>query len=222
MKTRCTIATISYNTPEFLDMKLRELYDNHTISAYFWIRHLAEEDEKKDHIHLFIKPNKTIDTMDLQKEFEEIDSLHDEPLKCIDFVNSKIDHAVLYFAHWKPYLQYIHQSRRYHYDWDCFHYSDEDWFCDIVYNAMHFSAFAEHNRLLSAINDNQFTLSELISTGTVPLNLASQVYAYSSLLDQDRVERGKRKTHTPKYGENGLQVTKDGIVGGGGVLIDKQ
>ena len=66
MRTKGLVSTISYNTPEFLELKLQELYKKHTISDYMFIQHIAEEDEKKDHIHLLIEPNTLIDTMVIQ------------------------------------------------------------------------------------------------------------------------------------------------------------
>ena len=69
MRTSKPIATIAYNTVDFLEQKLAELLRNHKIQDYFFIYHIAEEDEKKDHIHLYIEPNTRIDTMDLQEFF---------------------------------------------------------------------------------------------------------------------------------------------------------
>lgn len=170
-----------------------------------------------------MKPNKRLDTMRIQDFLKEPDLDPGKPdLGCIDFVSSKIDFAILYFAHYKPYLTYIHQKRIYHYDWGQFVTSDSLWFEDALYKALHFSKFADDNRMLSAIQDNEHSLSELISTGLVPLNLASQVYAYSNLLDNDRIQRGKKRHRPVAYGNNGYQVTSDGVVGGGGVIINNK
>lgn len=218
MKTRSPVATISYNSVEFLRNKLIEFGNNGTISSWFFVRHFAENDEKKDHIHLWICPNKTIDTMEIQKQLEEPDSDPEKkPLKCIDFVKSNIDDAILYFAHYVPYLACKLQSRHFHYDFNMFVVSDEDWFEYQVNHALTGSDFAVKHQVLQKIQENTNTLSELISTGIVPLNLASQVAAYGQLLDNDRVFRAGRKTHTPK---NGVTVTPDGIVGGGGVKLN--
>ena len=59
MRTSKTISTISYNTKDFLEFKLMELMDSGDISDWFFIQHFAEEDEKKDHIHLWVKSNIT-------------------------------------------------------------------------------------------------------------------------------------------------------------------
>ena len=66
MRTSKPIATISYNTEEYLVSRLQELVRNKKICDYMYIKHFKEEDETKDHIHLWIKPNTLIDTMDIQ------------------------------------------------------------------------------------------------------------------------------------------------------------
>lgn len=73
MRSKCCMSTISYNTKDFLIAKLDDLIKKHTISFYMGICHIAEQDEKKDHIHLYIQPNKIIDSMDLQDFLKEID-----------------------------------------------------------------------------------------------------------------------------------------------------
>ena len=86
MRTSKPISTISYNTQEFLLHQLDEMIKNHIISDYMYINHFAEEDERKDHIHLWMKPNKLLDTMDIQKYLLEIDPNNPtKPLKCNDF-----------------------------------------------------------------------------------------------------------------------------------------
>lgn len=223
MKTSKPISTISYNTRAFLLGKLQELERNYTISAWFFIYHFAEEDEAKDHFHVFIKPNGKIDTCELQAQFKEYCSSDPniKPLGCIDFQASKIDDAYLYFAHYKPYLSWKHQKRRYHYDWSCFACSDFDWLEYVHNHALSASDFAERSAILNAIQDNSNSLSNLISNGVVPLNMATSVFAYRNLLDGD-LDRGGRVTHTPKdYGEEGIFVTPDGKIGGGGVNLDR-
>ena len=73
MRTSKPVATISYNTQPFLDAKLLELVRNKKIQDFVYIYHLAEEDEKKNHCHLYIEPNTLIDTMDIQEFLKEED-----------------------------------------------------------------------------------------------------------------------------------------------------
>lgn len=201
MKTRKTIATISYNTPEWLEFKLWELVDSHDISDYFFINHKPEEDEKKDHIHLWICPNKTLDTMDLQKYLTEFDpEKPDKPRKCINFVVSKVDDAILYFKHDPRYLAMKGETRKYHYLKEDFHYLDEDNFDELYNHAYRSSDFALKNAQIEGIMDNKDNLSKLIETGLVPLGMASNLCAYSNLryndaLNQKHTFRNNRKGH---------------------------
>ena len=108
MRTSKPIATISYNSQEFLVHQLELLIKNHKISDYIFINHFAEADEKKNHIHLWIKPNTLLDTMDLQKHFTELDPKNPtKPFKCIDFRISQVDDWILYNQHYAQSLKSI-------------------------------------------------------------------------------------------------------------------
>lgn len=200
MKTRCPISTISYNTKSFLLHTLNSLVENKKIDEWFCIYHHAEDDEKSDHWHIYLEPSGEIDCTELKKSFVEIDPLHPSlPLQCIKFKKSQIDHAILYFMHYKPYLAWKHQTRKYHYLFSDIYTSDALWLDDVYYNALHFSEFAEKNEILKAIQEHQDDLAGLITAGVVPFNQATQLNAYSHLLyNQDETYRNSRKTHSPK------------------------
>ena len=85
MRTSKPIATISYNTVDFSEQKLAGVASESFRTFYFFIYHIAEEDEK-DHIHLYIEPNTRIDTMDLQEFLEEPDPKNiQKPLRPLPF-----------------------------------------------------------------------------------------------------------------------------------------
>ena len=71
MNTRSPISTISYNTVDFLKLKLDELIASKTISFYMFIKHEPEIDDLKPHIHLYIEPNRQLDTMVLTDYLKE-------------------------------------------------------------------------------------------------------------------------------------------------------
>ena len=73
MITRSNISTISYNTDDFLTFKLNDMIKNHCIEFWAFINHIPEEDERKEHKHLFIIPSGTVDTFALSDILEEID-----------------------------------------------------------------------------------------------------------------------------------------------------
>ena len=196
MRTSKPIATISYNSQEFLVHQLEELIKKHKISDYMFINHFAEKDEKKNHIHLWIKPNTLLDTMDFQKHFIELDPQHPlKPFKCIDFRVSAVDDWILYCQHYKAYLASKGESREYHYTKDDFVYYDEDTFDELYNHAFKGSEWAQRNQVLQALKDGQADPTKLILNGTVPLNLASQLSAFKYMQNHYGLDRGGRKNH---------------------------
>ena len=102
------ISTISYNTGEFLKRKLDEMLKAYIINDYRYIFHYGEGGDK-DHYHVYIEPNKRLDTGRLRDEFNEITTENDKPLGCMPFRQSKYDHWIMYVIHDPKYLL-IHKS----------------------------------------------------------------------------------------------------------------
>lgn len=69
MRTSKPISTISYNSPDFLYDTLIRLNYLKIISYFEFIEHLPDKDDKKKHIHLYIEPNKVLDTETFGYEF---------------------------------------------------------------------------------------------------------------------------------------------------------
>lgn len=199
MRTKKDCSTISYNSPEFLKKKLDILLAQHIISDYMFIKHIKEKDENKDHIHLFLRPNTLVDTMDLQRDLEEFDPGHpDKPLRCIDFRPSKVDDWILYELHYAPYLAMKFESREYHYQKEDFIVADPDSFEEMYIHAFRGSDFAQKYQLLQALKAGSQDPTSLIFNGTVPLNQAANLAAFTKMLDQKACDRNGRPSHTPK------------------------
>lgn len=196
MKTKREIATISYNTVDFLVMKLDQLLNDHVISFWMFISHLPDEDEKKAHHHVFVIPNGQLDTMDLQVEFREYDpNKPDKPLGVIHFEYSKKDDWILYGEHYEPYLASKFQSRKHHYTKEHFVTSDEDTF-DYYYNhAFTASDWAVKNQILMHLVSNDMSATDLIDKGVVPLNQASQLNAYLYMKSHYGTNRNGHENH---------------------------
>ena len=196
MRTSKPISTISYNSQEFLIHQLNELVKAHKISDYMFINHFAEEDERKNHIHLWIKPNTLLDTMDLQKHFTELDPNHPlKPLRCIDFRFSDVDDWILYSQHYEPYLASKGESREYHYSRDDFVYYDELTFEDLYNHAFKGSEWSKRFQILEALNAGSTNPVSLIKNGAVPLNLATQLNAFMYMQTHYGTDRGGRPNH---------------------------
>lgn len=121
MRTSKPISTISYNTIDFLVDTLQRLKYMRIISYYEFIVHLPDKDDKKQHIHLYIEPNKVLDTETFSNYFIESVSDNDKPLKCIHWQNSKFGDWYWYSLHDKDYLKAKMLER------NCF-YNDKDIF----------------------------------------------------------------------------------------------
>lgn len=113
--TQKPISTISYNTEDFLDRKLKELYEAHIIDYALYIKHKGENDvddftgeakRDKDHWHIYLHTSKRIDLTLIKKEFNERDivTFNSKPLGCMNFQVSKIGHWLCYAVHKTEYL----------------------------------------------------------------------------------------------------------------------
>lgn len=113
--TQKPISTISYNTENFLDRKLEELYKTNIIDYALYIKHKGENDiddftgeakRDKDHWHIYMHTSKRIDLSLIKKEFNEIDieNFSSQPLGCMNFQLSKIGHWLCYAVHKFEYL----------------------------------------------------------------------------------------------------------------------
>ena len=196
MKTRKPISTISYNTPGFLECKLEELRRAKIISVWFFIIHQPEEDEKKEHIHLYIEPSKTIQTDDIKEELIEFDATSpSKPRKCLSFRSSNFADWYLYSIHNKDYLLKKGQKRRYSYLPEEIICSDSDELEFLIsqIDMTEYSAFA---RLINAFNEG-ITFDEYFRRGSVPIQQIRQyMQAWELLQTQGYVDRGfNGKTH---------------------------
>lgn len=210
MKTSRAISTISFNTPEFLKLKLTELTQAKKISFWFFINHKPEDDEagKKYHNHVYIFPSKMLQTDDLKDEFKEFDPKNPEkPLGCISFVFSKFADAYLYFLHDKRYLAMKGQSRKYHYSHDDLITSDDD---DLLAQARSIDMLS-----LSPYSDIQdaqrqgFTFAEYFRRGTIPLQQVMLYQRAWDLLLSNSTERNGKENHPLEIDENTGEVIEN-------------
>lgn len=196
VRTTKPIASISFNTPAYLELKLNELLRAGRISFWAFIPHKAEDDEggKKDHCHLYIEPSKMLQTDDIRREFLEFDPEQpDKPRGCITFKSSKFDPWYMYALHDKRYLASKGQSRRYHYTHDEIISSDAD---DLLFKArsidmLSLSPYAD----MEQAQLQGVTWSEYFARGTVPLPQVKLFEASWYLLMQARTDRAEREGH---------------------------
>lgn len=170
MRTTKPIATISFNTPEFLRLKLEELQKAGRLSFWCFIVHKPEDDEggKKEHIHLYCEPSKMLQTDDLKAALLEFDpSMPDKPKGTISWHSSKFDPWYLYALHDRRYLASKGQSRRFHYQHSDILTSDAE---DLLFKARSIDliSISPYADMLDA-QANGISWAEYFSRGTVPL-----------------------------------------------------
>ena len=194
MRTSKPFSTISYNTEDFLNLRLSDLIQRRQIDFFAWVQHYPEEDETKEHKHLYIVPNGRVDTDQILDFLLEHDPEHpDKPFKCIRPHSSKFADWYLYALHDVTYLASKGQARKYHYVIDDVHTSDSDYLLEEV----HTIDFAKLNRF-AALRDAALQgvpFEELLMSGSIPIQ---QTYAYKQAYDlmaNCRTDRAGREGH---------------------------
>lgn len=216
MKTSKLFSTISYNTKEYLKTQLNGLVERGVL--YFWtfVYHFKEEDEKKDHIHLLMMPNGTVDTDKVLKQLEEYDPLNPtKPLRCgIPHKTNDFGHWYLYGKHDPKYLKaHGHQARKYEYQREDFWTSDDDELDDLIrridYRKMYGSQ-AFFDGLESGKSVTQMTIE-----GTIPIQQYGQYSKFAFDLTTENLKRtfrGDRTTHTPLYDPTTGEIVPNDLI----------
>lgn len=131
MATQKPTSNISYNTEAFLREKLDTWVKGHDIQGYMYIYHIGEEDgdghKDKDHIHLYVIPNKKLDMMDYSERLVEYVLGEDKPRRVKAWRPSKIEDWLLYVVHWPPYMKIKYpndKGEKIEYSWEDIKCSD--------------------------------------------------------------------------------------------------
>lgn len=176
MRTKLPIATISYLDEDYLGFRLNDALSSHLIDFWAYIKHKGDSDMKKDHIHVYAEPSKTIDTGSFNDRFVQIVPGEDLPRKCLQWRNSKFDDWYLYSIHDPDYLEMKGQKRNYRYSVDDVWASDID---ELEYriSSIDYGKVASLNEIISAAVD-QMSLAQALRSGIIP---AGKVNVYSNL-----------------------------------------
>lgn len=183
MRTSRPIATISYNTADYLNNVLDELIRKRAISFWAWVEHFPEDDETKAHKHLYVVPNGQIDTDMLRERFLQVDLANPtaKPLGTLNFRPSKFTDWYLYALHDSTYLETKGQARRYHYTVDDVQTSDRD---ELV-EEIHLMDLSKINRavILRDAAENGIPFDQLVAYGQIPMQqVPAYRMAYESVL----------------------------------------
>lgn len=195
MRTSNPCSTVSYNTSAFLYEKLSDLVKRRIIDFFLWVEHFPEEDESKKHKHVFLIPNKMLDTDSVREYLLEQDPNNDKPLGCLPFRKSRFQDWFLYGLHEPGYLAEKGQRRKYVYQLEDFTTSDPDYFAEL----RHEINWAKVNQTAQIVEAYAEGVPEIDILRRVPLNQVGyvrQLLAVVWTLPSKELVR-KEKTHTP-------------------------
>lgn len=203
MRTTKPISTVSFNSKEYLTLKLNELTKAKVLSFWAFIEHQPEDDEggNKVHYHVYMEPSKMCQTEDLRQEFREYDpDKPDKPKGCLTFVSSQFGPWYLYVLHDKRYLASKGQSRKYHYKHEHMISSDAD---DLLFKAktIDLLSLTPYDDMIDAQN-NGLNWTEYFARATVPLpQIRNFKMAWDTLM-RNRLNRNGHENHANDYEED--------------------
>lgn len=210
MATSSPQACITYNSAPFLIDRLTSLEKSGVIREWYFIKHNGEWDavknkRDKDHIHLWLQPNKRLDLVDLRNHFKEVDPTNPRPLQPLSFNNSKLYDALLYDMHYEPYLKLKYLEREYHYTLEDFQSCDPDWLEQTFSEALASDIF-KSVRLAEALLKTD--VGTMAMSGQVPVNLSCQIKAFSDLVGMGRrVARDKAENEASEALQGAIKQT---------------
>jgi hypothetical protein len=195
MQTSRLISSISYNSGDFLCGLLNDLVKKGIIDFAHWVKHEPEQDEKKAHYHLILRPSKRMDTNALQAFFLE-PIAGDKPLKCLPFTISKnMRDWILYSVHDKGYLITKGESRKFEYSLGDVFSTDEDLLSE-HWKEAHRGEDSRMNLFLKMMAEGM-DFGEIVKLGVVPLN---QYFQYRDIFFNEnsrtlKTKRNGRENH---------------------------
>ena len=184
MLTSVHLSNISYNSEDFLKRVLNEKLHKHQISFWCYIKHQKEEEENKDHIHLFFIPDTRLDTVNLDEDFVEPVQGEELPLKCMLWfkVSSDFD-WFLYNVHDPVYLKLKYaEDKKIHYKKEDFVYSDKDIFERFWFQAYHEYDFWKSTKYRKFI-DSGMSCKDIVKSGYVDLKEMVNFHYFAKMCD---------------------------------------
>ena len=197
MKTSKPFSTISYNSPEFLIVKLNDLVERRVIAFFAFVKHFKEADEKRDHIHMIVFPNGQYQTDALKDYLAEHDfsDLSKKPLGIMPCQASKWADWFLYCSHDSAYLASKGQTRQFHYLEEDFVSSDEDYLHELI-RTIDRTKYAKTQDFVNQVQAG-VPLSDMLTKGQIPAPQFNQWRAMYEYLKYGDTYRSDRVTHTP-------------------------
>lgn len=202
MRTTKPFSTISYNSPGFLACELDKLVQRRIISFYAFVRHYAEADETKDHIHLIIFPNGQVNTDSISDVLVEPDFSNPlKPLGVMPWKSSKWDDWYLYAIHNKGYLTSKNQVRTYYYTESDVVSPYPDYLHELVCT-IDMSKYAKTQEFVDRVLSGE-TFESMVARGQIPAPQFNQWMQMYNFLKDSELYRDGRSSHSPKVSVDG-------------------
>ncbi len=166
MRTRKPISNVGYLNDDYLIAKLDEAIKDGKISFWCFIRHFGDEDLKKDHVHVYVIPTGTIDTVSFSSNFIEFEPGNPLPLRLLQWQPSKWDDWWLYILHDPDYLEMKHMKRNFVYSPTCVHCSDFEQM-EYMISMIDYGNIFSLNKIISAAQC-QMSIAQAIKEGIIP------------------------------------------------------
>lgn len=204
VRTTKPISTISFNTADYLAIKLTELTKAKIITFWAFMQHLPEDDEggKKEHIHLYVEPSKMVQTDDIRIEFRQVVPNQDGLLGCLPFKSSNFGNWYLYSLHDPAYLASKGQSRKYHYKHEQFITNDPDNLTFLA-RSIDMINISPYQAIIDAQGQG-LTFAEYFARGTVPLPQLALFERAWRLLEHNATYRNGHDNHAMSIDEDGV------------------
>lgn len=172
MRTTKPFSTIWFGSEEFLKLQLDGLIKRGKMQFYCYIKHHKEEDEKKDHIHVYMEPDGQLDTHQLTELLTEYVPDNNKPVRPSKYNPSKFGDWYLYDTHNVAYLASKGQKRKYHYSRDDVIASDDD----VLTEMIHTIDLSKLNTMEMIRNAavNGIPFESLVLQGQVPIQQINQ------------------------------------------------
>ena len=169
MRTQQPISFIWFGSESFLKDQLSCFVVENKVDFWCFIHHKKEEEEKKDHFHVFAMPSSVIDSDYFKAHFVEADPNNVKPVKINRIETSKWYDWYWYGLHDPRYLSTKGiDPKRYVYSPNDIVRSDEDMFIEMKLNTPKVKNSADPIRE-AVINRVPFV--NLVDSGVVPIHL---------------------------------------------------
>lgn len=196
------MSSVSYCSERYTKSVFDDLVASGWVEEYFFIRHKAEEGEKKDHLHVFWLPlGKNHRGVDYREKFHQLvdddGSVLEKPLGMMPVQSSVFGHWLLYSLHDRDYLMSKGEVRRYTYSLDDVRCRDRDVLERLWYTVgLHYSEYVRKTTIdvhfINQLFAQGYTVYDILDKGLCPGYAVHQLKSLESVYAEQQVRIGRQ------------------------------